>query len=64
MKPRRAPLYTYVGGGFEEQPVDVSTIVVKCHSLQMVASVLNACALITQVQQKHLLRFGLGIHYL
>ena len=37
--------------------MDVSTIVVKCHSLHMATSVLNACDLITQVQQTHLLRW-------
>ena len=63
LKPRRAPLYTYVGGGFEEQPVDVSTIVVKCHLLQMAASVLNACALITGAANA-LVAFGLGRHHL
>ena len=36
--------------------MDASTIVVKCHALPIAASGLNACALITQVQQTHLLR--------
>ena len=52
-KPRRAPLYVYVGGGFEEQPEDVATIVVKCHGLDVTASVLVACALITLTQTQH-----------
>ena len=52
-KPRRAPLYVYVGGGFEEQPEDVATIVVKCHGLDVTASVLVACALITLAQTHH-----------
>ena len=63
LKPRRAHLYTYVGGGFEEQPVDASTIVVKCHLLQMAYYVLNASALITGAANA-LAAFGLGRHHL
>ena len=50
-----SPLHLSRMGGLRSSPW-TSTIVVKCHSLQMAASVLNACALITQVQQTHLLR--------